>query len=157
MALDTQRIDVRNVQQSGVLRAVRGVARKTALSLNRRMFKGKGTAYLRVALHADHALIGRGSKVIHTEGAVNVVTIAALDQPFIHLVMEWHRKRGLHICVAGVTKQGLGNLQQIGFFAGCVNAMATSATYPCFSMRRAHKIRMHSYMAPEAGDIDLFG
>jgi len=52
------------------------------------------TARLRVALGADRILIGGRLHVVRVEGAVRVVAVAALDQAFVHPVMERHGKRG---------------------------------------------------------------
>jgi hypothetical protein len=53
-----------------------------------------------MALGADRILICRGLQVIVAEGSMRVVTIAALHQTFIHLVVKRHIEKGLDIGVA---------------------------------------------------------
>jgi hypothetical protein len=71
-----------------------------------------------------------------------IVTIAAIYQPFIHLVMEGLRKSRLYISVAGIAKLRLRDLEKAGLAFKFVNAVATRATYACIAVSGALEIRM---------------
>jgi hypothetical protein len=157
MALVAQLVDIRNIQQPRVLRAVRGVAAKATLCFYRGMFEYKRSARLGMALGTDSVLIRGRPDVVVAKGAMNIMAVTALDQPLIHFVMKRLRERRLHIRVTGITKLGLRDLQQIRFFSRRVNAMAANATNAGFEVRRAFEIRMRTYVATKAGGIDLFG
>ena len=64
VALVAERVDGRHVQQAGVLGTMRSVASQTPLGLDRDVFKDERPARLRVALGADHVLVGRGLQVV---------------------------------------------------------------------------------------------
>ncbi len=64
VALVAERVDGRHVQQAGVLGTVRSVASQTSLGLDRDVFIDERPARLRVALGADHVLVGRGLQVV---------------------------------------------------------------------------------------------
>jgi len=83
------------------------MAAQAALALHRRVFKHEGPARLRMALGADSILIGGGLDIVVAERAVDIVAVAALDQPFIHLVVEGLRERRLDVCVALVAEHRL--------------------------------------------------
>ena len=65
------------------------------------------TAHIRVALGADHILIGRGPQVVVPERAVNVMTVVALDHAFVHRMVEGHTECRLHVGVALKAERGL--------------------------------------------------
>jgi len=75
------------------------VARQASFRLDRGMLKHEGPAVLHVALGADRVQIGGGPDVVVAESAVDVVAVAALQQAFVHLVMEGHVERRLHVGV----------------------------------------------------------
>lgn len=127
MALDAECIDIGHVQQSGVLRAVRRMARGTALDLYRRMFESKWTACIQVALGADCILIGSGAQLIVAECAVGIVAVRAFHQPFIHTVMEGLRKGRFYIGMAAIAKLRLFGLQQVGIALSRVNTVTIEA------------------------------
>jgi hypothetical protein len=64
-----------------------------------------------VAARADGVLICSGTQIVVAEGAVRVVAIAALDEPFIHAMMEWHIESRLYIRVALIAELGLVGLE----------------------------------------------
>ena len=59
MALVTHLINIRNIQQPGVLRTMRCMTAKATLCLHRSVFEYERAARLRMAFAADHVLIGR--------------------------------------------------------------------------------------------------
>src|SRR5271166_1620325 len=88
MALVTQRVDTRHVQQAGILRTVRSVAGHAPLGLNRRVLVHERPTRLGVTFRADRILIGRRLEVVVAEGAVRVVAIGAPYQTLVDLVMK---------------------------------------------------------------------
>ena len=111
MALVAQLVDIGNVQQSSILRAMWRVASQATLPLDRGMFKHEGTACLRMALGTDGILIGGGLNVVVAKGPVDVMAIAALHQALIHLVMKGRGKCRLDIGMALIAEQRLRHLQ----------------------------------------------
>jgi len=157
VALLAQRDDIRHVQQPCVLRTVRSVAPKASLCLDRGVLKYERSARLGVALGADPILISRVSQVVVPESAVNIMTVAALNQPFVHPVVERHTERRLHISVALIAELGLRSFQQLlRGFAG-VNAVAARAADAGLGMRRTQKVGMRASVTTEALFINLLG
>ena len=70
-----------------------------------------------------------GPQVAFLKGAVHVVAVAALDEPFVHFVMERHIKLRLLVGMALVAERGLGGLQQVLLILALVNAVAAHATH----------------------------
>ena len=89
MALVAQRVDVRHVQQPGILRAMRRVASHAALRLHRSMLIHKRPARLGVALGADRILIGRGLQVVVPERAVRIVAVRC-NSPAPSFTLWWN-------------------------------------------------------------------
>jgi len=135
MALVAQGIDLRHIQQARVLRTMGRVATQAALRLDRGMLEDKGSARLRVALGADHVLVGGIAQAVVPKGAVDVMAIAAPDKTFVHLVVERHIEGGLHVGVALKAEHGLCSLQQLLLVRACMNAVAACATHARFGMR----------------------
>ena len=135
MALVAQLIDVGHIQQAGVLRTVRSVATQASFRLNSGMLKHEGATVLHVALGADGILVGGGPDIVVAKRPVNVVAVAAFDQAFVHLVMEGHVERGLHVGVALIAKLRLRGLQQLVLGIARMNAVATGAAHAGLGMR----------------------
>ncbi len=157
VALVTERVDGRHVQQAGVLGTVRSVASQTPLGLDRDVFIDERPARLGVAPGADRVLVGRGLHVVGQEGAVHVVAIAARDQAFVHLVVERHIERRLSVGVALEAERRLRNLQQIFFFLALVNAMAADTADVRLGVGRAVKVRVRSRVTGQALGVNFFG
>ena len=155
VALVAERVDGRHVQQPRVLGTVGSVATQTPLGLDRGVFIDERPARLGVAPGADHVLVRRGLHVVGSEGAVHVVAIAALDQAFVHLVVERHIECRLCIGMALEAERRLRSLQQL-FFLALMNAVATDTTDVRPGVGRAVKVRMHSRMAALALGVNLF-
>ena len=111
MTLVAQLVHAGHSQQAGVLRAMRSVARQASFRLDRRMFIHKGPTILHVALGAYRIQIGGRPDVVVPERSVDIVAVAALQQAFVHLVMEGHVEGRLHVGVALITEIGLRCLQ----------------------------------------------
>lgn len=80
-----------------------------------------------MALRADSILIGCRFDQLALKCSVWVMAIAALHQPFIHLVVKRLRKGRLHIGMAGVAELWLGNLEQTRFILEAMHTVATGA------------------------------
>ncbi len=142
MTLQAQRVDVVPSQETWIRRTVRIVARTAALRFDWRMLINKRTGLFCMALYTDGIAGDAAMQSLVLEGAMRIVTIAAIYQTFIHFVMEGLRKSGLYVCVAGITELRLRNLEKTGLASGFMNAMATRATYACLSVCGAIEIRM---------------
>ena len=156
VALVAERIGARHVQQPWILRTMRCVATHASLRLDRNMLVHKRSTHIGVALGADPILVSRRLQVAVLEGAVNVVTVAALDQALVNLMMEGHAEGWFHIAVALEAKRGLRSLEQCILLAA-VNAMAAGAADVGLGVRRAIEIRMRARVAAQALGIDVFG
>lgn len=155
VALVAERINAGHVQHPGILRTVRVVAPQASFRLDRWMLVYKGTAVIRMALRADHVLIGRGPQVVGQETAMHVVAVAAPDHAFIHRVVKRHIEHGLLVVVALVTELGLSRGQQEAVRLRLVNAVAAHAAEARSGMRRTLEVRVGAGMAAQAGLADL--
>ena len=106
---------------------MRRVATQAPFRLHSCMLINEWPARLGMALGADRILIGRRLYVVVPKGAVYVMTVAALDQPFVHLVVERHIERRFCVAVALEAKRGLRSLQKRFPVPFGVDAVATDA------------------------------
>ncbi len=104
VALVAHLVDIRNVQQPGILGTMRRVTGKAAFRLYRSMFEYKWAPCFRVALGADHVLISRRAELMVAKGPMRVVTVGALHQTFVHLMVEGLRKRRLDVGMAAIAE-----------------------------------------------------
>ena len=159
MALQAEKVDVAQFQHMGIGSAVRQMAGLTSVDLHRLVFENKRPLLVRVALEADRILRGRSPHLVRLHRAVHVVAIAALDQPFVHAMMERHIELGFLLEMASIAKFGLGlNKHKIRFFA-VMRRMAGDATDVIFRMLRVdciHVLRAAG-VAGQAARIDFFG
>jgi len=156
VALVAEGGDAGHIQQSRVLRAVRRVATDAAFSLDRSVFEDERSADICVALGADGIHIGGGLQIRGQCCAVWVVTIAALNQAFLHLVVEGHGELGLDLCVALEAESRLRRLEQ-GILLAAVDVVTSEATDIAFRMRAALKVRVFALVTAKALLIDFFG
>jgi len=156
VALIAQRVDVRHIQQTRVLRPMRRVASHTSLGLDRSVLKHKGATRLGVALGADRILIGRGLQVVVPKGPVWIMAVRAAHSALVHLVVERHIKRRFRVGMALEAQCGLRSLQQMFAILGLMDAMAARATDACLGMRRTIVVRMRSCMTTQAPLAPLF-
>ena len=146
VAPQAQRVQIADVQHARVGRAMRRVARDTALGFDHRMFKGEWTFGLGVALRTDRVLISRRLQLRPFEGAMRIVTIAALQQAFIDFVMKRLRERRFYIGVAGVAQLRLRDLEQIRLALGGMRAVTVRAAHLGMAMGGALEVGMRSGM-----------
>ena len=104
MALQAEQVDVAQFQHVGIWSTVRQMAGLTSIDLHRLVFENKRPLLVRVALEANGVLGGRSSHLVGLYRPVHVVAIAALDQAFIHAMMERHIELGFLLEMASVAK-----------------------------------------------------
>ena len=90
VALGAQSVDIRHIEQPGILRPVRRVARDASLTLHRGMFVDPRSTLLHVALRANVVLVDSRSEVVRPESSVGVVAITARHRTLVYLVVEGH-------------------------------------------------------------------
>ena len=134
MALQAEQIHVTELQHVRIGSAVDHVARFASIHFYRRVFEDKGSLLVRVAGEADRILRRRIANLLRPHCSVHVVTIAALDQSFIHAMTEGHGKLGFLIEMAAVAKRRLRLDQQKFLRFGVMGRMARNATDIIFGM-----------------------
>ena len=90
MTLQAEQVHVAQFQHVGIWSPVCQMARLAPVHFYRRVFEHKRPLLVRVALEADRILCRGSPHLFGFHCAVDVVAIAALDQPFIHPMMERH-------------------------------------------------------------------
>lgn len=90
MALQTELVDVADLQHVRIRSSVNHVACLAPIHLHGRMFINEWPLLVRMAFEADIILSRRRSKLMGFHGAVWIVAVAALHQPFVHSMVERH-------------------------------------------------------------------
>jgi hypothetical protein len=157
MALVAKGVDLRHVQQAGILRTMRRVASQAAFGLDRGVLEDEWPARLGVALGANLILIGGRPEVVVPECAVWIMAVGAAHEPFIHLVMERHVEGRFYIGVALKAERGLRSFEQLLVARAGMHAVATGAANIGLGMRRTFEVGMRSGVTAEAGGVYLFG
>lgn len=106
-------IDCTEPQQPRIGRAVRGVTSRATFRLQRRMFVGKGSLLVGVALDASRISAGGKSCLLQLKTAMRVMTVTAFHRAFENFVMERHAERRLHFTVTTKAKLRLTYLQHL--------------------------------------------
>ena len=135
---------------------MRIVARTASFYSDWRMLINKRARLFRMALHTDGVPGDAASQFLLLECPVWIVTITAVHQTLVHLMVERLRESGLDVSVAGIAKLRLRNLEKVVLASGFMNAMATQATNLCSSVCGAIEIRMRPFVALQALVIDFF-
>ena len=104
VALQAQHVHVAEFQHVRIWRTVSHMARGAALRLYGCVLKDKWAVLVHVALKADRILAGGSSHLFGSHSSVGIVAIGALDQAFVHAVVERHGKLRLLLEMAGVAK-----------------------------------------------------
>ena len=133
------------------------MAPQASFRLDRGVLEYKGSARLSVALGADRILVGRRLQVIVPEGAMNIMTVAALNQAFVHSMMERHIEGRFHVGVALKAKHGLSSLQQLFLVCAAMDAVAACAADACLGMRGTFKVGMRPGVAAQARFVHFCG
>lgn len=119
MTFKTEQVGLGALQQARIGRAMRGMARRAALSLNGLVLKNKRPRLLGMALKADLVLGGGRAELFGEKAAVLVVAISTLHQSLLDTVPEWPVEVLLHIGVAAVAELRLLTNEQ-KLLLGCV-------------------------------------
>lgn len=109
----TKLADRTEAQQPRIRRAMRRVTRRTAFSLQRRMFIGEGSLLVRVTLYAGRIRARGQPGLLELKTAMRIVTITALHHAFENFVMKRLVEIRLHFAVTAHAKLRLASLQQV--------------------------------------------
>jgi len=159
VALQTEQVDVAQLQHVRIRSTVRQMARLASIDLYGRMLVYKRSLLVRVTRKANCVLRGGSPHLLWTDRAMDVVAVAALDQPFVHSMMEGHVELGFLLEMAGVAKLGLGLYEQELRFVSVVRRMAGDATDVTLGMLRVDCIDVlrAAGMTGEAAFVDFLG
>ena len=106
------------------------------------MLEHKRTLFVRVALEADGVLRGRSPHLMRFHCSMNVVAIAALDQSFIHAMMERHVELGFLLEMARVAELRLHFPQKEFFCLRMMRGMAGDAAHIIFRVLGINRIHV---------------
>lgn len=104
VATQAEQVDVAHFQHMRIGRAVRRVAGLAAFHLHDLMLEDKWPLLVRVASETHGVLRGRCTQLVRPFRAMRIVTVGALDQPFIYAVVERHRELRLLLQMARIAK-----------------------------------------------------
>jgi hypothetical protein len=104
VALETEKIDLVDHQQTWIDRAMRLVTGTAPLSLHGRMFEYPRPLKISMAFVANGVLFLRSAHGARHRTAVHVVAIGALEQALVDPVTEWFAEVSLLLGVAGVAE-----------------------------------------------------
>ena len=90
VALQAEQIYIAHLQHVRVWAAVGNVARLASLDFYRLVLEHIGPLLVGMALVADKILGGRGTHLLWFHRSVDVMTVATLNQTFIHPMVERH-------------------------------------------------------------------
>ncbi len=156
MTLETKSTHVGPFQHVFVRASVRGVTSNASFRLDRAVFMLPGTRALGVALHAGRILLADCLGLSARACAVRIVTVRALDDALVHLVVERHRKIVAFIPVALITKSWLRILQQRIRLA-VVHVVTPQAIHIAAPMRRFVETLMPILVAVQAKRLAVPG
>ena len=103
VALQAKQVDVAHSQHVNVRAAMRNMAGRAALDLYGLVFEHKRSLFVGMARKTNRVLCRGGSDLLGGNRAVRIVTIGALDQPFVDTMVRRHFKLGLLLEMARVT------------------------------------------------------
>jgi len=113
MASEAQEVDVVDLQQAGIGRSVRRVARKTTfIGFHRSVLENERPHRVGVAFGADCELTCCGSNLVARLGTVGIVAVAALDESDIDTMPVGPRKFCLLCGMTAITQSSLRFRQQ---------------------------------------------
>ena len=121
---------------------MRIVARTASFRSDWRVLINKRTCLFRMALHTDGVPGDAASQFLLLECPVWIMTIAAVHQAFVHLMVERLRKSGLYVRVAGIAELRLRHLEKVLLAREFMDAVAACAAYVCLAMRRVFEVGM---------------
>lgn len=92
---------------------MRRVTRRTTLHLQRSMFERKRSLLVRVTLQTACVGAGCETRLLELETTVRIMTIAALDQTFEHLVMKGPAKLRFRFAVTTDAELRLASFEHV--------------------------------------------
>lgn len=114
VTLQAELAHARTIQQLRIRRTVRRMTRRTAFHFQRRVLENEWSLLVRMTLQTTRVGASRQTRLFELKAAVWIVTIAALHQPFEHLVMKRPAKLGLRFTVTTDTELRFTAAQHVG-------------------------------------------
>ena len=129
------------------------------IHFDRLVFEYEWPLLVGVALEANSVLCGIRTHLLRFHSAVDVVAIAALDQAFVHPMMEGHVELGLLLEVAPITELGLRLLEQKLAGLRVVRRVARGATNVVLGMLGVDGVHVlgATNVTGEAASVDILG
>lgn len=123
------------------------------------MLEYKRALLVGMASEADSVLLRRRPYLLRLDGAVRVVAVDALDQPFIHAMMKRHVELWFLLEMARVAELWRGFHQQVLSCCRMVRRVAGDATHVVLRVHRIDRIHVlrAAGVAREAASVNLFG
>lgn len=90
VTLQAEQVDIAQFQHVRIRPAMHQVAGLTTIYLHRLVFEDEWPLLVGVALEANLVLARGRAHLVRLHGAMRVVTVGALDEPFVHPMMERH-------------------------------------------------------------------
>lgn len=128
VALEAEQVYRAQAQHVRVWPAVRNVAGLATFHLDGIVLEDEGALLIRVTLEADGVLLCGRAHLVRLDGAVRVVTIRAVDKPFVHAMVKGHFELGLLGLVASDAELRLRSREQKLSSFRVVRGMARDAT-----------------------------
>ncbi len=159
VALKAEQIYVAHLQHVRVWATVSNVAGLASLDLYRLVLEYIGPLLIGMALVADKILGGRGAHLFRLHRPVDVMTVATLNQTFIHAMVERHVELRLLSEMARIAKLGLRLCEQKIRIAAVMWRVARDATHAILRMFRIDCVRVlrATGMAGQAALIYFLG
>jgi hypothetical protein len=159
VALQAEQIYVAHLQHVRIRATMSAVAGLASLDLYRLVLEHIRPLLVGMALEADKILGGRGAHLLRFHRSVDVMTVATLNQTFIHAMVERHIELRLLSEMARIAKLGLRLCEQkirIAAVMWRVAGDATDAILRMFRIDCIHVLRAAS-MARQAALVNVFG
>jgi hypothetical protein len=131
------------------------MARAATLSLYGRVLINEWSQRVDMAFGANGILGRTDFNEVWLEGAVRIVAVAAFDQPFVDLVVEWLHKSRLSVGMALVTEAWLRRFEHPGLAFKLVDAVAARTTKEGFAVSGSFEVGVLANMARQALLIHL--
>ena len=118
------------------------MASHAAFGLDGRVFEGKWTGFISVAVEAELVLRSGRAQLMRKKSAMRIVAAAAGHKSFIHFVVKRLGEIRPNIEMAGVAKLRLLRLQKLSLNFWSMDGMTVNAANIILHVLRAEKVRM---------------
>jgi hypothetical protein len=129
VTLQAQQVHLTYAQQARIGRAMRRVAARATLRLDRYMFVDKWPLFIRVAFKTDSVSLRQSANLAQRRRSMDVVAVTALNQSLINAMMMWLRKVRFRRDVAPKAKSRLRVNQQMFRFCRVVGRMTVQTAH----------------------------